>query len=106
ARLKLLPRDAGAPGGKGRSSRLRPLPQGQMQGQGLAASAAPTGFAGADAPAVAVAVAVDLDLDLRGPAGSADPVQSTERAGRGVASLRQVALHKQRKVARAGQDRK
>src|SRR5690606_21086109 len=121
-------------GGKGRSSRLRPLPQGQMQGQGLAASAAPTGFAGADAPAVAVAVAVDLDLDLRGPsgaaesadktpqgrrtrmcgvfragfdarsenpAGPADPVQSTGRAGRGVLSLRQVSLHKQRKVARA-----
>src|SRR5690606_29223493 len=40
------------------------------------------------------------------PAGSADPVRSTGRAGRGVLSLRRVSLHKQRKVARAVTARK
>src|SRR5690606_8619051 len=46
------------------------------------------------------------DASSENPAGSADPVQSTGRAGRGVLSLRQVSLHKQRKVARAVTARK
>src|SRR5690606_31892302 len=44
-----------------------------------AASAAPAAFGGAGSAAPAVAVAVDLDL--QGPAGSADPMQRTARAG-------------------------
>src|SRR5690606_13263672 len=46
------------------------------------------------------------DASSENPAGSADPVRSTGRAGRGVLSLRQVSLHKQRKVARAVTARK
>src|SRR5690606_1252061 len=46
------------------------------------------------------------DARSENPAGSADPVRSTGRAGRGVLSLRQVSLHKQRKVARAVTARK
>src|SRR5690606_15027022 len=47
-----------------------------------------------------------FDARSENPAGSADPVRSTGRAGRGVLSLRQVSLHKQRKVARAVTARK
>src|SRR5690606_26526155 len=47
-----------------------------------------------------------FDASSENPAGPADPVQSTGRAGRGVLSLRQVSLHMQRKVARAVTARK
>src|SRR5690606_37113869 len=47
-----------------------------------------------------------FDASSENPAGSADPVRSTGRAGRGVLSLRRVSLHKQRKVARAVTARK
>src|SRR5690606_311183 len=47
-----------------------------------------------------------FDARSENPAGSADPVRSTGRAGRGVLSLRQVSLHRQRKVARAVTARK
>jgi hypothetical protein len=54
-----------------------------------------------------LAVAVRSDLDLRGPSEAAEPAGKTRRAPhRDVLSLRQVSLHKQRKVVRAVTARK
>src|SRR5690606_8388447 len=46
------------------------------------------------------------DASSENPAGSADPVRQHRARRRGVLSLRQVSLHKQRKVARAVTARK